>query len=232
MDGVEVAGAIKADAAIRDTLIVQLTSVGQWCEPGRTESAQVDGSLVNPVRQAQLLTTLATIWSKKLRIAEAGPFTPARGVVRADSDSAGEFAGLSVRVLVAEDNPVNRKVANLMLGRLGIRPDLASNGREAVEKFAATPYDLILMDCQMPELDGCAASRKIRSLERRGRRVAIVAMTADAMEGSRELCVEAGMDDYITKPVQRDELSETLRKWLVPRGIEDGSSGLPAAALP
>ena len=218
MDGLEVAGAIKADPAIRDTVVVLLTSVGQWCELRRTEGARVDASLVKPVRQSQLLNTLATAWSKKLEIAHVGRSTSARGAVQVDSKLAGEFAGLTVRVLVAEDNAVNQKVATLMLGKLGIRPDVAANGREAVEMFEMTPYDLIFMDCQMPELDGYAASREIRSRERHGRRVAIVAMTAEAMEGSRELCIAAGMDDYISKPVKRDEMCEALRKWLAPRG--------------
>ena len=232
MDGVEVARAIKADPAVRDTLVVLLTSVGLWSELRRNEGALMDASLVKPVRQWQLLSTLATAWSKKLGIAPAGRSVSANGAVRVDAAEAGEFARLSVRALVAEDNPVNRKVAVLMLGRLGIRPDLAANGREAVEMFAAAPYDLILMDCQMPELDGFAASREIRSRQRRGRRAIIVAMTADVMEGTRELCLEAGMDDYISKPVKRNELLETLRKWLGPGGKEADSSVLPALVLP
>ena len=232
MDGVEVAGAIKADPAVRDTLIVLLTSVGLWSELRRNEGALMDASLVKPVRQSQLLSTLATAWSKKLGIAPAGCSVSANGAVRVDAAEAGEFARLSVRALVAEDNPVNRKVAVLMLGRLGIRPDLAANGREAVEMFAAAPYELILMDCQMPELDGYAACREIRSRQRRGRRAIIVAMTADVMEGTRELCLEAGMDDYISKPVKRDELLETLRKWLNPGGKEAEPSVLPAVVSP
>jgi signal transduction histidine kinase/CheY-like chemotaxis protein len=231
MDGLDVAGAIKADPATRDTVVVLLTSVGQWSELRRTEGTRVDASLVKPVRQSQLLNTLATAWSKKLEIAHVGPSTSARGAVHVDSRLAGEFAGRTVQVLVAEDNVVNQKVATLMLGTLGIRPDVAANGREAVEMFEMTPYGLIFMDCQMPELDGYAASRAIRSRERRGRRVTIVAMTAEAMEGSRELCIEAGMDDYISKPVKRGEICEVLRKWLAPRGTKDESSGLPAAAL-
>jgi CheY-like chemotaxis protein len=130
---------------------------------------------------------------------------------------------------------VNQKVAILLLGKLGIRPDIAANGADAVKMFETTPYDLILMDCRMPELDGYAASREIRRRERSGCRVAIVAMTAEAMEGSRELCLEAGMDDYISKPVKRDEICQALRKWLVPgatvSALAEEPTGLPAAAL-
>ena len=230
MDGLEVADAIKLDPAIRDTLVVLLTSVGHWSELRRTEGTRVDASLVKPVRQSQLLNTLATAWSKKLEIAHLGSTATAHGVVRGNSKLAGEFAGLSVRVLIAEDNAVNQKVAILMLGNLGIRPDLASNGREAVEMLELKPYDLIFMDCQMPELDGYAASREIRRRERNGRRVIIVAMTAEAMEGSRELCIEAGMDDYIKKPVARDEIVQVLRKWLAPGGTNDASYEVLTAA--
>jgi signal transduction histidine kinase/DNA-binding response OmpR family regulator len=220
MDGAEVAGAIKADPAIRDTVVVLLTSVGEWSELSRrTEGARVDASLVKPVRQSQLLNTLATAWSKNKEITLVGSLASARRAVQANSELAGEFSGLSLRVLLAEDNPVNRQVAAHMLGKLGIRPDVAVNGREAVEMFGVSPYDLIFMDCQMPELDGYAATREIRSRERRGRQVRIVAMTAEVMEGARELCIEAGMDDYVSKPVQRDQMIEALRKWHVPREI-------------
>jgi two-component system, sensor histidine kinase and response regulator len=231
MDGLEVAGAIKADPAVRDTLVILLTSVGQWSELRRTEGARVDASLVKPVRQSQLLNTLATAWSKKLAVAQAGRSTSALGAVPVDCNLAGAFAGLPVRVLVAEDNAVNQKVAVLMLGKLGIRPEVAANGREAVEMSKMTPYDLIFMDCQMPELDGYAACREIRSREGRGHRITIVAMTAEAMQGSRELCIEAGMDDYISKPVKHGEISEALRKWLAPRATQNESSALPPISL-
>jgi len=224
MDGVELAGAIKADPAIRDTVVVLLTSVGQWSELRHFEGTRVDASLVKPVRQLQLLNTLATEWSKRLELERPDRPTAKREAADVNAALAGEFAELPVRILVAEDNVVNQKVAALMLRKLGIRADLAANGREAVRMYEMTPYDLILMDCQMPELDGYAASREIRSWEGPRRHVAIVAMTAEAMAGTRELCVAAGMDDYISKPVKRDEMIEALRKWLAPRGIEVESS--------
>jgi CheY-like chemotaxis protein len=115
---------------------------------------------------------------------------------------------------VAEDNAVNQKVAKRMLERLGVRVDVAANGLEAVAMFRLVPYDLIFMDCQMPEMDGYAATREIRRLQTGERRVTIVAMTADALTGTREHCLAAGMDDYISKPVKLADLSATLRKWL------------------
>jgi hypothetical protein len=129
----------------------------------------------------------------------------------------GMFAGLGLRVLVAEDNPVNQKVAVGMLEKLGLRTDLASNGREAVELRAMLHYDLILMDCQMPEMDGYEAAREIRRAEEGRKRTAIVAMTAEAMTGARERCVAAGMDDHIAKPVRWEDMVQALRKWLPER---------------
>ena len=121
--------------------------------------------------------------------------------------------GPALRVLVAEDNAVNQKVAMRMLERLGLRPDVAANGREAVEMCAMLPYDLIFMDCQMPEMDGYTATAEIRKRQGSNARVPIIAMTAEAMEGCREHCIAAGMDDYIAKPVRLDELIEALKKW-------------------
>jgi CheY-like chemotaxis protein len=129
-----------------------------------------------------------------------------------------------VRVLVAEDNAVNQKVAVRMLERVGLRPDVAANGREAVEMCAMLPYDLIFMDCQMPGMDGYTATVEIRKQLGPGPRVAIIAMTAEAMEGARERCLEAGMDDYITKPVRLDELIEALKKWVPVETLAGSSS--------
>jgi signal transduction histidine kinase/DNA-binding response OmpR family regulator len=214
MDGLELAEAIKADPVVGETLIILLTSVGHWSALRRTEATYVDASLVKPVRQLQLQSTLATAWSKKLQIAAMDRSPSAPAAVQVTSSLAGEFAGLPIRVLVAEDNAINQKVASLLLGKLGTQPAVATNGREAVEMFELTPYDLIFMDCQMPEMDGYEACREIRRREDPGRRVTIVAMTAEAMEGSREVCIEAGMDDYISKPVKLDDIRGVLQKWV------------------
>jgi PAS domain S-box-containing protein len=120
----------------------------------------------------------------------------------------------SMRLLLAEDNLVNQRVAVAMLKKLGPIPDLAVNGLEACAAAAARPYDLILMDCQMPEMDGFQATRVIRERERGGRRVPILAMTANAMSGDRESCLEAGMDDYLAKPITLLGLREALLRWM------------------
>ncbi|HLJ46244.1 MAG TPA: response regulator [Bryobacteraceae bacterium] len=218
MDGGMVASAIKEDPMIRDTNIVMLTSVGQWNDLRPMEGVSVDACLVKPVRQSLLLNTLMNTWSKKLDRVEAERSMPASSPEFWKSKWAGTFAEQHVRVLVAEDNVVNQRVATRILERLGLRADVAGNGREALEMVDLLPYDLILMDCQMPEVDGFEAARVIRRREGNGKRVAIIAMTAEAMAGSRERCLEAGMDDYITKPVRMSDLMDALRKWLPANG--------------
>ena len=128
------------------------------------------------------------------------------------SSFAGRFSDYPLRVLIAEDNAVNQVVALRMLERLGVRAAVAANGREAVDMARMQPYDILFMDCQMPEMNGYEAAREIRRGEGPDRRVTIIAMTAEAVEGSRERCVGAGMDGFIAKPVKLEELIEVLEK--------------------
>ena len=218
MDGATLAKEIKADPATRDTVLVMLSSVGYLGTLRHLEGASVDACLSKPVRQSQLLNALATAWSKKRHVAYVDPAGPANRSAEMKSELAGRFAGCPIRVLVAEDNVVNQKVAIRMLERLGLRADVAANGLETVRMFETLPYDLVFMDCQMPEMDGYEAARRIRrrqesGRQESGRQVAIIAMTADAMEGCREQCLAAGMDDFIAKPVAMKALFEALQKW-------------------
>jgi CheY-like chemotaxis protein len=129
---------------------------------------------------------------------------------------------MGLHILLAEDNPVNRKVALMMLERLGCRADAVVNGVEAVHAVLSGSYDLVLMDVQMPELDGLSATAQIRERESaRGRRTVIVAMTAHAMNEDRERCLAAGMDGYISKPVRARALEDLLNRW---RGSEDAGA--------
>jgi signal transduction histidine kinase/CheY-like chemotaxis protein len=220
IDGATLGASIKSDPEVRDTLVILLASIGRWREARCLEGTGIDASVVKPVRQSQLMNTLATAWSRRLgKPFLEGPKSE-NAAAGSESQTGSSFAGRTVRVLVAEDNVVNQKVAALLLQRLGLRADFASNGREAVEMFVMAPYDLIFMDCQMPQMDGYEAAREIRRREASlGRRVAIVAMTAEAMAGARETCMAAGMDDYIAKPVKRSDLLRKLEKW-VPAGQE------------
>ncbi len=116
-------------------------------------------------------------------------------------------------ILVAEDNAVNQKVAVRLLDKLNCRTDVVSNGLEAVAAVSRINYDLVLMDCQMPEMDGFEATMELRRREPAGQRIPIVAMTANAMRGDRERCLEVGMDDYIAKPVRRDALEQIIQRY-------------------
>jgi two-component system sensor histidine kinase/response regulator len=138
------------------------------------------------------------------------------------------------RVLVAEDNPVNQAVATAMLDSLGVSSSLAENGRVAIERLSQESFDLVLMDCQMPEMDGFAATREIRSQQLAGllrHPLPIVALTANAVDGDRERCLAAGMDDYLSKPFTAQSLSSMLVRWL-PRADTGAATSTPAALPP
>jgi PAS domain S-box-containing protein len=215
MDGATLAATIKADPRIKDTVVVMLSSIGNWSEVRRLEGASIDACLVKPVRNSQLLNTLVNVWSRQVErstqeraLAQLQQATaqPARPTF------AGKFAGLSVRVLVVEDNVVNQKVAARLLERLGLRADVAANGKEAIHMLDLMPYDLVFMDCQMPEMNGYEATREIRRIENGSRRVRIVAMTAEAVSGTRDRCLAAGMDDFISKPVTAEDLIAAIER--------------------
>lgn len=120
----------------------------------------------------------------------------------------------SIRILIAEDNLINQKLVLQLLKRQGHVVDVAANGEEAVELFRRAPYPLVLMDAQMPEMDGFEATRVIRSLEGEGQRAIIIALTANAMSGDRDRCLAAGMDDYLAKPIQASEFYDAINSWI------------------
>ena len=217
IDGATLAAAIKAEPAFSDIVFILLTSIGHWRELRGLEGASVDACLVKPVRTAKLMETLAAAWAKK------HPLGIEPSIYRAASRSSmvalskhPERSGSSseVRVLVVEDNAVSQKVALTLLGKLGIRADVAGDGREGVGMLKLLPYDIVFIDCQMPFMDGYEVVAEIRKLAGPNQRVAIVAMTADARLESREQCLAAGMDDFITKPVMQVDFLHALEKWL------------------
>ena len=203
------AEAMKKDGSGRDVAVILVTSVSRRSAMKRLEGRSIDACIAKPVRQSQLMNALAAAWSR--RLGKPPLETPKS---RRHAAAAGKFADRAIRVLVVEDNIVNQKVAGLMLNQLGLRPDFAADGREAVQMWSMAPYDVIFMDCQMPRMDGYEATGEIRSRERPGERSVIIAMTAEAMAGAREECLIAGMDDYISKPVAASELLRVLETWV------------------
>jgi signal transduction histidine kinase/CheY-like chemotaxis protein len=206
MDGRAVAAGVRADESLRDVKVILLTSAGKSERP----VPEVDAELVKPVRPSQLFDVLQTLLADHPAHAthpESGP------LIGADNDSQ------RARILVVDDNGANQKVALRMIERLGYRGDVAATGAQAETMLDNGRYDAVLMDCQMPEVDGYEASRRIRHNERGGRRVPIIGMTADALSGERERCLAAGMDDYISKPVKLHVLAAVLERWLATKEV-------------
>ena len=205
MDGMELTRAIKADPALASLPVVMLTSLGSRAEAVSWPEG-ISGWLTKPVRQSRLLDCVMNALGEGAR----APAPRHRG-----PDLKEVEVRFRHRILVAEDNVVNQKVAVRMLEKLGCRVDVAADGKEALEALRLVPYALVLMDCQMPEMDGYEATAAIRGAERvTGSHIPIIAMTAHAMEGDREKCLEAGMDDYIAKPVSLEGLGKVLGRWL------------------
>ena len=215
MDGIELAHAIKDDPTLHATRLVLLTSMGEDIgEEARRAGA--DALLTKPVRQSQLYDSLATVMGAKL--GEEVSAQSRRGSSEATPSALAQATDQARgNVLLAEDNPVNQKVALRMLEKLGYRADVAVNGLEALEALSRGFYEAVLMDVQMPEMDGYATTREIREREEGGsRHTPIIAMTANAMQGDREKAIEFGMDDYISKPVKLEELGAVLERWISP----------------
>jgi PAS domain S-box-containing protein len=170
--------------------------------------------LSKPVKASQLYNALMGIFAEEPQttMENAPPASPAVPAAPAPARDAAQSRTAPLRILLAEDNLINQKVALAMLERMGYKADLAVNGREAVEAVQRAAYDIVLMDVQMPEMDGLEATRQIRKLMPDGR-PRIIAMTANAMQGDREMCLEAGMDDYVSKPIQVNELQGALQRW-------------------
>ncbi|MEW6441331.1 MAG: response regulator [bacterium] len=222
MDGDQLASRIKEDATIAATPLILLTSYPRRGDAARMIEVGFDAYLTKPAKQAHLYNAIAAVVGRHQK-PEPGAGPKRALVTRHTINEA--MRGRS-KVLLVEDNLVNQKVAARMLEKEGCRCDIASNGLEAVEALSRMPYDLIFMDCQMPGMDGYEATRKIREMEGAGsRRTPIIAMTACAMRGDRERCLEAGMDDYISKPVSTGVLGELLGRYLPCKGSSCAGEG-------
>jgi CheY-like chemotaxis protein len=205
-DGEEFARAVTADADLKSTPMVMLTSLGGSGEAKRMEGLGFAGYLIKPVRQGSLAQCAMTILCGAATVAGS-----AKASILTSTRLQHAPTQRAAHLLLAEDNLINQKVAIGLLRKLGYSCDVAADGIEVLRALEVHRYDLILMDCQMPELDGYDTTRRLRQF---GMRIPIVAMTANAMSGDRERCLEAGMDDFVTKPVSPAMLEAALLRWV------------------
>ena len=220
MDGEALARAIKADPALKDTLLVMLTSSGMRGDSKRLAGLGFAAYLTKPVRMSQLHDCIAAVLGGS-RLHEK---TREADIIT--SHRLRETTRRNVRILLVEDNKVNKLVAVGILGKLGFIADTADNGQQAIEMLEAASYDIVFMDVQMPVMDGYQATKTIRGGKTKAANpnVPIIAMTAHAMQSDREKCLQWGMDDYISKPISPQELAKALEKWL-----PQAQAKLPAA---
>jgi PAS domain S-box-containing protein len=210
MDGASLARAIKSDEALAVTRLVLMTSMGERGDARQMEEMGFAAYFVKPVRQSDLFDSLSAVLAGKPLVHPDQPIIT-RHTIR-------EMRRGSVRILLAEDNVTNQQVALGILKKFGLQADAVASGAEAVRALETLPYDLVLMDVQMPDMDGFEATRHIRDSGSRvlNHRIPIIAMTAHAMQGDRERCLKAGMDDYLTKPIAPQALLEAMERWLSP----------------
>jgi CheY-like chemotaxis protein len=225
MDGIETSRRIRATPEFRDIPIVMVTAFGREHEREQGEGIGIDAFLTKPVQQSVLFDTLMLVFEQA-----SGEKGTARAMVTRKS---ARVVGLhGAHLLLAEDNLINQEVAVGILSAEGIGVDLANNGREAVDMAGRKRYDAVLMDMQMPEMDGYEAARRIRA-DAALADLPIIAMTAHAMEGDRKKCLEAGMNDYVTKPIDTKQLFDVLGKWVsVAAEPIEGAAPEPRAQAP
>ncbi|MEA3210936.1 MAG: hypothetical protein QOE70_3993 [Chthoniobacter sp.] len=216
MDGFELARAIKSEPRLQSPKLVVLTSLDRQDDAGLLREMGVEAYLTKPVKQSPLHDCLTNVLSVDLESRELKS-----GLVALQGKKiVAPVPTANVRILIAEDNVVNQKVALHQLQRLGYLADVVDDGRAALNALTKATYDLVFMDCQMPVLDGYAATQELRQSELPEARTWIVAMTANSLEGDREKCIAAGMDDYISKPVKMDDLHAAIERFAGLRRIE------------
>jgi signal transduction histidine kinase/DNA-binding response OmpR family regulator len=204
MDGQALGEAIKARPDLKNTHMILLTSRGLRGDAAKARIAGFDAYLTKPIKQSQLFDAVLSVFGKPLN----STGEDMRSIIT--KHSIAETSKKKLKILLSEDNPVNQKVALIHLRKFGYVADVANNGLEALAAVKKRHYDLVLMDVQMPEMDGHEATRAIRST---GHRMPIIAMTANAMKGDREKCLASGMNDYISKPVDPKLLLEKINQW-------------------
>jgi CheY-like chemotaxis protein len=225
MDGLALAREIRADGSISPTAIIIMSSLGKTTNDSVSMAGEVDACLSKPVRQAQLIECILAVIRRSLQIND-------RTAIESDFhavDTRSRTRSRPLRILVAEDNAINQKVALRQLNKLGHAGDAVANGIEAIDALQRVPYDIVFMDCQMPEMDGYQAAREIRRREGSSKHTTIIAMTAHALVGDREKCIAAGMDDYISKPVKTVDLKRIVAKWQNINEISEPESSTSSA---
>jgi len=228
MDGAELVRAIKADARMAALKIIMLSSLDASAELRQVTALGVEYCLTKPVRALELRHCIEAIGG-------FGTLAPATAALPAPPDTAAPAASQApLRMLLVEDNAINQEIALAMLEDTDYAATPADNGRRALALWERYPFDVILMDCQMPEMDGFEATRRLRRMEaEQGRsRTPIIALTANAILGDRELCLDAGMDDYLAKPYTRAALLAVLARWRPPAAAETAAEAAPAQPAP
>lgn len=203
MDGITASKLIKTDSRISPPPIIVISAIGSNAEVKRSLEAGVESFLIKPIKQSLLFDTTMEVFGYKKK----------DEATSVSKDEAWEQEFKNIEVLLVEDNPINQLVATEILEKVHILVDTASSGLGAIDAIKNKTYDVVLMDVQMPEMDGLEATRLIRS-DRTNINLPIIAMTANAMIGDREKCIDAGMNDYVTKPIDTTELFKTMSKWL------------------
>jgi PAS domain S-box-containing protein len=231
MDGTELGRAIRNDSRFGDLRLVILTSMDTRGGAGIFAEIGFDAQLTKPVRRVELQDALTRVMAPRSakRQSHHSPAAPCEAGL-----TYGRFADRRARILLAEDNVINQHVALGVLKKFGLSADTVGNGVEAIRALQTIAYDLVLMDIQMPEMDGLVATRRIRDERSRvlDHRVPIIAMTAHVMASDRDQCVQAGMNDFITKPISFHALAEVLDRWLPPKGSPCASDRASLCPLP
>ena len=200
INGMELANKIRESGPDKELPVILMTSMGVMTH---YDNSGVTRSLVKPVKAQALLDAVQQTWmGLAKKAAERSP----------EDDESRTGERFPLRILLAEDNVVNQRVANLILKRMGYRSDTVANGLEVLEALRQRDYDVILLDIQMPEMDGFSVAREICRIYEKASRPRMIAMTANALQGDRERCLDAGMDDYLTKPVRREEIMLRLKR--------------------
>ena len=221
MDGLELVKAMKSDLPLQKVRRILMAPIAHRVWDESLSTSDVSSIITKPLLYSQLFERLKNLIYPDMK--EKAMVLPPAVSRKQRAD------GTLIRILLAEDNPVNQTVALRQLERLGYATDCVSNGREVLSALERGPYDLVLMDCQMPEMDGYQATAEIRRNEKDSQRTIIIAMTAHAFKEDREKCMVAGMDDYLSKPVRPSQLSDLLQRWL---GSSPEQRTVPAAEAP